>query len=215
MDFKKWKALLDYSEQWTTQGHESLHVLERQTYLQTVAPQMISGKTQGRLLSLIAQLKRPKRILEIGSFTGYSALCLAEGLEENGVLHSIEASRDYDHIRIKYASAHPAYSKIKWHLGDALDIIPQLDGDWDLVFLDAAKSKYLEFLGILEPRMAFAGILIADNVLWYGKVLDETKDEETRVLDAFNKAIYESKNWQTLLLPIRDGISISMKTSQG
>ncbi len=213
MDAQKWKALLEYSESWSTPGHASLYELERQTFLQTVAPQMISGKTQGRLLSLISKLKKPKRILEIGTFTGYSALCLAEGLDENGVLHTIEVSRDYDHIRKQFASAHPAYAKIQWHLGDALDIVPRLGAEWDLVFLDAAKNKYLDFLKMLEPQMALSGLLIADNVLWYGKVLDSLQDEETRILDSFNKTIYASPNWQTLLVPVRDGISVSMKTS--
>jgi len=188
-----------------------LQELERQTYLQTIAPQMISGRMQGRLLSMISRLKQPRYILEIGTFTGYSALCLAEGLQEHGELHTLEISNDFDHIREQFAMPSIFAKKIIWHKGDASEIIPNLNYSWDIVFLDAAKNKYLEYLELLENKMQAGSILIADNVLWYGKVLEEKKDEETAVLDQFSKRLRSSTNWETQMFPLRDGISISIK----
>lgn len=205
------KELYAYCDAHSHPEDPVLHELERQTYLQTIAPQMISGRMQGRFLSMISKLKRAQFILEIGTFTGYSALCLAEGLSENGQLHTIEISNDFDHIREQYAMRSPIAKKIVWHKGDAGEIIPQLDHSWDLVFLDAAKNKYLEYLDLLETKMQTGSILIADNVLWYGKVLEEKKDEETAILDQFSKRLRNSTNWETQMYPLRDGISISIK----
>lgn len=205
------KELYAYCDTHSHPEDSVLHELERQTYLQTIAPQMISGRMQGRFLSMIAKLKRAQFILEIGTFTGYSALCLAEGLTENGQLHTIEISNDFDHIREQYAMRSSIAKKIVWHKGDAGEIIPQLDHSWDLVFLDAAKNKYLEYLDLLETKMQTGSILIADNVLWYGKVLEEKKDEETAILDQFSKRLRNSPNWETQMYPLRDGISISIK----
>jgi caffeoyl-CoA O-methyltransferase len=185
--------------------------LERQTHLQTIAPQMISGRLQGRFLSLISKIKQPKYIIEIGTFTGYSALCLAEGLSSDGEVHTIEISNDFDHIRDDYAKASPHSKNVNWHKGDATDVIPTLPHSWDIAFLDAAKTKYIEYLELLEPRMKPGSILLADNVLWYGKVLEEKKDEETTVLDQFSKRLRNSTLWETLMLPLRDGISISIR----
>jgi caffeoyl-CoA O-methyltransferase len=188
-----------------------LKELERQTYLQTIAPQMISGRIQGRFLSLISKLKRPRYILEIGTFTGYSALCLAEGLTDDGKLHTIEISDDFDHIRDQYAMQSPVAKKIVWHKGDAATLIPDMNYSWDIVFMDAAKNQYIAYLDLLEKNMKPGSLLIADNVLWYGKVLEEKKDEETRILDLFNKRLKNSTDWDTQIFPLRDGISISMK----
>lgn len=194
-------------------GEESLELknLERQTHLQTTAPQMLSGKLQGRLLSFISKIARPRFILDIGTFTGYSAICLAEGLSEQSELYSIDITTDYDHIRESAASESSAQSNIHWIKGDALIEIPKLNIIWDLVFLDASKNNYLKFLDLLEPRVRPGGILIADNVLWYGKVLREDKDEETSVLHQFNERLKNSELWTSLLLPVRDGLSISIK----
>lgn len=189
-----------------------LHQLERSTYLNTISPQMISGKLQGRFLSFLSKLKKPTKILDIGSFTGYSAMCLAEGLSEGGIVHSIEITHDYDHIREHILSSDPLYKKIIWHKGDAIEIIPQLNLKWDLVFLDAAKSKYLGFLECLGPFMPKGSLLIADNVLWYGKVLNPKQDEETSTLHTFNEHLRNSVQWETIILPVRDGLSISLKT---
>lgn len=205
------KDLEYYCESHTHQPDAVLIELERQTHLQTIAPQMVSGKMQGRLLSLISKLKKPQYILEIGTFTSYSALCLAEGLIQNGELHTIEITEDYKHIVSSFASKSIHYSKIHFHFGDALKLIPTLNYPWDLVFLDAAKNKYLDFLDILEKILRPGTILIADNVLWYGKVLESIKDEETEILDLFNKRLIQSPLWETQILALRDGLSISIK----
>lgn len=205
------KELYAYCDLHSHAEDSTLKELERQTYLQTIAPQMISGRMQGRFLSLISKLKQPRFILEIGTFTGYSALCLAEGLRKDGELHTIEISNDFEHIREEYAMQSSVVDKIKWHIGDALDLIPRLNFQWDLVFLDAAKNQYLNYLDLLERKMTSGSILIADNVLWYGKVLEEKKDEETAILDQFNKRLKTSSNWETQMFPLRDGISISIK----
>ncbi len=205
------EALYTYCDNHSSEVSPHLHELERQTYLQTVAPQMISGRMQGRFLSMISRLKHPRYILEIGTFTGYSALCLAEGLTPDGELHTIEISNDFDHIRDQFAKPSLHAEKITWHKGDAEDIIPKLDLSWDLIFLDAAKNKYLRYLELLEQKIKSGCILIADNVLWYGKVLEQIKDEETSILDQFNKRLKKSPLWETEMFPLRDGLSISIK----
>lgn len=205
------KELYTYCDLHSHAEDDILKELERQTYLQTIAPQMISGRMQGRFLSMISKLKQPQYILEIGTFTGYSALCLAEGLALDGELHTIEISNDFDHIRDQYAKPSPFASKIIWHKGDASELIPDLSFQWDIVFLDAGKNKYIEYLDLVEPNMQRGSILIADNVLWYGKVLEEKKDEETTILDLFNKQLKASALWNTQMFPLRDGISISIK----
>lgn len=205
------KDLESYCENHTHHPDEVLVELERQTHLQTIAPQMISGKMQGRLLSLISKLLKPQYILEIGTFTSYSALCLAEGLDPTGELHTIEITEDYRHIVELTASKSKHFSKIHYHYGDALKIITNLNYPWDLVFLDAAKSKYLNFITILEGILKPGAVLIADNVLWYGKVVELEKDEDTRILDSFNKHLRDSKQWETQILALRDGLSISIK----
>lgn len=195
----------------TEEESPTLKELERQTHLQTIAPQMISGKLQGRLLSFISKMINPEFILDIGTFTGYSAICLAEGLSEHGKLYSIDISTDYDHIRELVLSESTPNPKIHWLKGNALHLIPKLEIVWDLVFLDASKNNYLNFLDLLESRIRPGGILIADNVLWYGKVLQDQKDEETAVLHQFNQRLKSSMSWTSLLLPVRDGLSISIK----
>ncbi|MBK8954896.1 MAG: O-methyltransferase [Saprospiraceae bacterium] len=190
---------------------EVLNQLERSTFLNTISPQMISGKLQGRFLSTLSKLIKPTHVLDIGSFTGYSALCLAEGLSEQGQVHSIEIANDYDHLRVQIIGKDPINHKITWHKGDALEIIPKLDLPWDLVFLDAAKLLYDSFLTCLEPRMKNGALLIADNVLWYGKVLNPQQDEETLALHKFNERLRNSDAWETVVIPLRDGLSLSRK----
>lgn len=205
------KDIYDYCELMTHEEGLELKNLERQTHLQTIAPQMISGKLQGRFLSFISKLCKPNFILDIGTFTGYSALCLSEGLSEHGSLYSIDISKDYDHIRESATPKSSSNSRIHWIKGDALLEIPKLNFSWDLVFLDASKNNYLKFLDLLEPRIRKGGILLADNVLWYGKVLQEQKDEETSVLHQFNERLKNSSLWTSVLLPVRDGLNISIR----
>ena len=203
--------LMRYCDQKSSPIPDYLQILERKTHLSTLSPQMMSSSSQGRLLSLLSKLKKPKCILELGTFTGYSALCLAEGLEEDGLLHTFEVVDTYDHIIEFVKKEIPLASKIIFHKQDALEGISNLDLEFDLVFIDAAKKQYPEYLALVSPFMKKGALLIADNVLWYGKVLDEKKDQETAVLDHFNTLVSESGDWDAFILPLRDGLTLAIK----
>ena len=203
--------LMRYCDQKSSPIPDYLQMLERKTHLSTLSPQMMSSSSQGRLLSLLSKLKKPKCILELGTFTGYSALCLAEGLEEDGLLHTFEVVDTYDHIIEFVKKEIPLASKIIFHKQDALEGISNLDLEFDLVFIDAAKKQYPEYLALVSPLMKKGALLIADNVLWYGKVLDENKDQETTVLDHFNSLVSESGDWDAFILPLRDGLTLAIK----
>lgn len=203
--------LMRYCDQKSSPIPDYLQILERKTHLSTLSPQMMSSSSQGRLLSLLSKLKKPKCILELGTFTGYSALCLAEGLEEDGLLHTFEVVDAYDHIIEFVKKEIPLASKIIFHKQDALEGISNLDLEFDLVFIDAAKKQYPEYLALVSPLMKKGALLIADNVLWYGKVLDEKKDQETAVLDHFNTLVGESGDWDAFILPLRDGLTLAIK----
>lgn len=203
--------LMRYCDQKSSPIPDYLQMLERKTHLSTLSPQMMSSSSQGRLLSLLSKLKKPKCILELGTFTGYSALCLAEGLEEDGLLHTFEVVDTYDHIIEFVKKEIPLASKIIFHKQNALEGIGNLDLEFDLVFIDAAKKQYPEYLALVSPLMKKGALLIADNVLWYGKVLDENKDQETAVLDHFNTLVSESGDWDAFILPLRDGLTLAIK----
>jgi len=205
------KKIPNYIAAHTSPPHRNLCQLERQTHLQTLAPQMMSGHVQGRLLSMISHMVRPKQVLEIGTFTGYSALCLAEGLEEDGVLHTIEANLEYRHL-IKEAFQHvvPA-EKIQVHFGDALKIIPHMKIDFDLVFIDAAKIHYAQFYDLVIEKVVSGGYLLADNVLWSGKVVEDQKDEDTIAICAFNDKVQADSRVENVILPLRDGMMLCRK----
>ena len=203
--------LMRYCDQKSSPIPDYLQMLERKTHLSTLSPQMMSSSSQGRLLSLLSKLKKPKCILELGTFTGYSALCLAEGLEEDGLLHTFEVVDTYDHIIEFVKKEIPLASKIIFHKQDALEGISNLDLEFDIVFIDAAKKQYPEYLALVSPLMKKGALLIADNVLWYGKVLDENKDQETTVLDHFNSLVSESGDWDAFILPLRDGLTLAIK----
>ncbi|NND07851.1 MAG: O-methyltransferase [Saprospiraceae bacterium] len=207
----KQQKIMDYIAAHTTPQDERLLQLERSTHLQTLAPQMISGHIQGRLLSMISRMIGPSTILEIGTFTGYSALCLAEGLAEGGVLHTIEGNREYQHlIKKAFADIQPI-GKIQVHFGDALDIIPKMTETFDLVFIDAAKQQYVAFYHAAIDKMKSGGYLLADNVLWSGKVADLAKDEDTKAICAFNSMVQDDPRVENLILPVRDGMMICRK----
>lgn len=174
---------------------------------------MLSGHLQGRLLSLMSQLIAPKAILEIGTYTGYSALCLAEGLTGDGVLHTIDRNPELRQLQQKYFDRSQKGQQIVAHLGNALEIIPTLNEQFDLVFIDADKSNYLNYLTLVTPMLRSGGLLISDNVLWSGKVTQNAADEDldTKVLQEFNKTLGQHPEYQTVLLPVRDGLSIARK----
>ena len=192
---------------------ELLSNLNRETNLKVLQPRMISGAYQGRLLSLISKIINPKKILEIGTFTGYSTLCLAEGLHENGEIHTIDINEELYDLQRKYFKKSSFNNNITQHLGNALDIIPKLDRDFDLIFLDADKINYPKYLDILIVRLKKGGVLLSDNVLWDGKVLNQIsqKDKSTKAIVEYNKLLNNRKDMDSVILPIRDGITISRK----
>jgi caffeoyl-CoA O-methyltransferase len=205
---KKQQDILRYCEAHTSPPSDILQELERQTYLRTLAPQMISGYYQGRLLSMISQMVRPKRILEIGTFTGYSALCLAEGLTEDGLLHTIEINPEYEKMATDYISKSGYQTKIRLHVGDALEIIPRLEEKFDLVFIDAAKISYPFYFELIIDKIVSGGFILADNLLWGSKVLRPDTDADTVALRNFARSIQEDPRLQNILIPIRDGLML-------
>ena len=192
---------------------EILSDLNRETNLKVLQPRMISGTYQGRLLSMISKIINPKKILEIGTFTGYSTLCLAEGLDKNGQIHTVDINEELYDLQRKYFKKSSFNSNITQHLGNALEIIPKLDHDFDLIFLDADKINYPKYLDILIVRLKKGGVLLSDNVLWDGKVLNEIsqKDKSTKAIVEYNKMLKNRTDMDSVILPIRDGITISIK----
>ncbi len=190
---------------------EHLQALTKETYQKILQPRMLSGAYQGRVLSMISKLVNPKRILEIGTFTGYSALCLVEGLQENGELHTIDIKEELIDFQKKHFDASNYGKTIQQHLGLALDIIPHLKIKFDLVFIDADKQNYINYFHAIIEKMNPGGIILSDNVLWSGKVVKplQEKDRDTKVLLEYNKLINEDPRLETVLLPIRDGLTVS------
>ena len=203
----------NYAKDHSCSETKLLSELRRETELKCINPIMLSGEYQGRLLSLISKIKQPKKILEIGTFTGYATLCLAEGLETSGKIYTIDKNEELIKIQNKYFSKSKYHKNIIQYTGDALEIIPKINSKFDLIFLDADKENYNKYLEIIIPKLNKKGILISDNVLWHGKVLSDKKNQDkvTKRIDAFNKDLVENKNFQTFMLPIRDGLSISIK----
>lgn len=202
-----------YSEVHTSPENDVLKELNRQTHLKTVNPRMLSGHLQGRILSMISKMVQPHRILEIGTFTGYSALCLAEGLEENGKLITIDINYELELLVEEYIEKAGYSNQIEIKIGDALDILPQLEHNFDLVFIDADKPNYINYYNALIDTLPNGSIIIADNVLWSGKVTQETKkdDESTVALKLFNQKIQNDDRVENLLLPVRDGLMVIRK----
>ena len=203
--------LENYVEKHSENEPQLLADLNRETYQKVLLPRMLSGHFQGRVLSMLSKLIRPLNILEIGTYTGYSALCLAEGVQENGVLHTIDIKEELVDLQRKYFDKSPWGKQIVQHLGQATDIIPLLDIKFDLVFIDADKENYLNYYEMIVPKMNKGGIILSDNVLWSGKVLEELnpKDISTAVLLKYNKLLQEDPRVETVLMPIRDGLTVS------
>lgn len=204
-------ALNQYAEQHTAQESEALQYCVRQTNLKTLQPRMLSGHLQGRFLSLISKMMQPARILEIGMFTGYSAICLAEGLIENGKLIAIEVNDEVIPIAQQSIARAGLENKIEIIHGDALHIIPKLIGAFDIVFIDAAKRQYAAYFDAVIDKVRIGGLIIADNILWSGKILDDVYDTDTRLIDAFNKKMITDTRLETVLLPLRDGLMMARK----
>jgi len=174
---------------------------------------MLSGHYQGRVLSLLSKIINPKTILEIGTYTGYSALCLAEGLQAGGELHTIDINEELMGFQRKYFERSGYGKQIYQHLGNALEIIPTINRTFDLVFIDADKENYVNYFNSIIDKLNIGGVILSDNVLWSGKVLEEInpKDESTKALTAFNKLLKVDMRVETVMLPIRDGLTISRK----
>ena len=187
-----------------------LAALSRETHLKVLRPRMITGHYQGRVLSLLSRLVHPLHILEIGTYTGYSALCLAEGLQSGGSLHTIDLNPELQAIQQKYFQKSDYADQITSHLGEALDIIPGLEQKFDLAFIDADKAEYPEYFEAVYPKMNKGGMILLDNVLWSGKVVEplDKKDQTTRILLSLNKKLQQDPRVRTVLLPVRDGLTV-------
>ena len=207
------QKLDDYVVAHSQQEPQLLQQLTRETYQKILQPRMLSGPYQGRVLSMISKLVNPKNILEIGTYTGYSALCLAEGMQSNGQLHTIDVNEELLDFQRKYFNKSNWGNQIHQHLGSAIDIIPNLDLEFDLVFIDADKPNYVKYFHLIIEKLTTGGIILSDNVLWSGKVIEKLnpKDESTKVLIEYNKLLNEDDRIETVLLPIRDGLTISRK----
>jgi predicted O-methyltransferase YrrM len=204
--------LAHYAGIHTSQESELLARINRETHLEVLQPRMLSGHIQGRLLSLLSSLLKPKRILEIGTYTGYSALCLAEGLPDDGTLITIDVNEELQARVQGYFNDSSYKHQIEYHIGDAMELIPTLPDMWDLVFIDADKKNYLNYYDLVIERMNPGGIILADNILWSGKVIDEAaQDRETVLLRKYNELIQADERVENILLPIRDGIMVARK----
>jgi len=207
------KELDDYVVAHTQDESKLLQQLNRETYQKIMQPRMLSGHFQGRVLSMISKLVNPKNILEIGTYTGYSALCLAEGMQSDGKLHTIDIDEELYDFQRKYFDKSEFGHQIYQHLGNALEIIPKLDITFDLVFIDADKENYSNYYNCVIDKLNSGGIILSDNVLWSGKVIEELQpdDTATKALIKYNTLLKNDKRIETVLLPIRDGLTISRK----
>ena len=205
------QELENYIEQHTEKEPELLAALNKETYQKVLLPRMLSGHFQGRVLSMLSKLIRPVNILEIGTYTGYSALCLCEGMQENGSVHTIDIKEELVDFQRKHFDKSPWGKQIEQHLGEALDIIPTLDLKFDLVFIDADKENYINYFELIVPKMNKGGVILSDNVLWSGKVIEplQSNDLSTKVLVEYNQLLKNDPRVETVLLPIRDGLTVS------
>jgi predicted O-methyltransferase YrrM len=205
------EELEEYIENHSENEPELLAALNKETYQKILLPRMLSGHFQGRVLSMLSKLIRPTNILEIGTYTGYSALCLCEGMQENGSLHTIDIKEELVDFQRKYFDKSPWGKQIVQHLGEAVDIIPNLELTFDLVFIDADKENYLIYYEMIVPKMNRGGIILSDNVLWSGKVVEplEDGDMSTKILVEYNRHLKNDPRVETVLLPIRDGLTVS------
>ncbi|NJN25437.1 MAG: methyltransferase [Cyclobacteriaceae bacterium] len=207
-------GISEYIEAHTTMAGGMYSKIERETYLKSVYPRMLSGNLQGRFIAMVSRLLRPAKILEIGTFTGYSALCLCEGLAPDGRLHTIEINEELRSQHLAYFKEAGQDGVITTHYGNALDILPTLDGDFDLIFIDADKVNYCSYYELGLAKLRLGGFMLADNVLWSGKVLmekDEKIDKDTRAVKDFNELVQNDYRVENVMIPLRDGMSLIQK----
>jgi len=205
------EELEHYVEQHCSPESDLLQRLNKETYQKVLQPRMLSGHFQGRVLSMLSKLIRPERVLELGTYTGYATLSLAEGLSPSGELHTIDIKEELMNFQRKYFDASGYGKQIFQHVGPALEIIPTLDGPFDLVFIDADKENYIAYFHLILPKMKPGGIILSDNVLWSGKVVEalQPNDKSTEVLLEYNQLLATHPKLETVLLPVRDGLTVS------
>lgn len=204
------EELQSYCEKHSSSLPEILGEIERYTHTYTTAPRMLSGEYQGRFLNSMVKIKNPKTILEIGTFTGYSAIAMASALTDNGHLHTIDIDEEKEAIVQNFINKANLQDKITLHIGDAKNIIESIKTNFDIVFIDADKKSYSNYFDLVINKMNKGGVILADNVLWSGKVLNEDADESTKAIQSYNQKVNEDLRVESILLPIRDGIMMSV-----
>lgn len=212
MDFLS-KEIEGYIENHSSKENDLLSELNRETWAKVLMPRMLSGHVQGRVLSLLSNLTNPTNIIEIGTYTGYSALCLVEGIKSNGELHTIEINEEHAAIAKRFFEKSKFSKIIKQHIGEAKNIINKIDKNFQLAFIDADKENYSNYFDLLIDKIDINGIIIADNVLWSGKVINKKKDHETQELDYYNKKVNNDSRVENILLSVRDGLMVCRKIS--
>lgn len=205
------KDLMDYVEQHTSPETDLLKEINRDTHANVLMPRMLSGHLQGRVLATFSHMLKPKAILEIGTYTGYSALCLAEGLAPDGQLHTIDINEELEEKVRGFFQKSPYADAIHYHIGNATAIIPTLSHTWDLVFIDADKKNYSRYFELVIDRVRPGGFIIADNVLWSGKVVGPKTDTDTEAIRGFNQQVHEDERVENVLFPLRDGLMVLRK----
>lgn len=193
---------------------EVLAWLTRETHLRTLKPRMLSGHLQGRMLKMFCAMMSAKRILEIGTFTGYSAICMAEALPKNGELHTMEVNDEMEEFLNEVFERSGMAEKIHLHIGDASQLIPQLEGQFDVVFMDGNKRHYSEYFDVVFPKLRLGGLLIADNTLWDGHVLEDSKDAQTVGIQKFNDKVFSDERVERVIVPVRDGMTLIRKIKE-
>tara|TARA_B100000401_G_scaffold421175_1_gene347197 strand:+ start:340 stop:981 length:642 start_codon:yes stop_codon:yes gene_type:complete len=205
------QKISDYSNLFSEKESDLLQKISRETHLKMINPRMLSGHIQGRFLSMISKMIKPMNIIEVGTFTGYSTLCLAEGLKKNGKIHTIDINEEYAEFAKKYFIMSDYKKKINQYVGDATKIIPKIKYNFQLAFIDADKTNYSKYYDIIFKKLDINGYIIADNVLWSGKVTENRKDKETNSIHNFNNIVMNDNRIENILLPIRDGLMICRK----
>ena len=209
------KELDDYIVAHSAKESQLLEQLNRDTWTNVILPRMLSGRLQGRVLSMLSHMIKPRRILEIGTYTGYSAICLAEGMTSDGIIHTIDINEELAEMVRSYFAEARLSEKSKCHIGNAMEIIPTLNEEWDLVFIDADKDNYSNYFDLVIDKMNKGGFIIADNVLWSGKVLEKNRekkiDKDTKAIMDFNDKVHQDDRMENVLFPIRDGLMVLRK----
>ena len=212
MDFLE-DRLLEYIEQHTRLEPAVLQKLNKETYTKVLTPRMLAGHLQGRVLAMFSKMIQPKQVLEIGTYTGYSAICWTEGLKQGGMVHTIDINEELEEMVMRYLEEAGVTQKVKTYIGNAMDVIASINEEFDIVYIDADKVNYSNYFDLVFPKVRSGGFIIADNVLWSGKVIDPENemDEDTRAIVQYCKKVTEDERVENVLFPIRDGLMVARK----